>query len=541
MVRKYFCFIILCSSIAVFGQGNLQNSSKNYEGIISNYKQLTLQQLIDTASYFYSKNSYDTALVYYNLIINTPVKSNDIEQKKIVIRALNQSAIVYANLCNYRTSFELFLRALSLCEKIENVSFKPTIYNNIGFIYDKFNRFDIAKDYFIKALSLCGDSASMVIFLNNLGDNAIKREKIDSAFYWLNQSLRISKQHDNFYINVLLSSIADAYIKAKQYDSAFHYLKLSVSESRKVNNQVHESESLSKLGNLFFDVNKIDSALYYIDLSNLIAAEKKFIKISADNYLILSKIEESKGRTAKAFEYFKSYAHLKDSVYGFDQFSEINQLQRLYEVSKTNQQMEQLMIEQQINERTIQLQKIIQVIAFAIILIISVALCIILLQKRELKKAYKTLFDKNIEIVEIESVLSEVKSERKLQSNLTDEKLQELLDKILVVMDDKPVIFDPEFDVDKLAELTKSNQSYISQVINIVFNKNFRSFLNSYRIKEAQRLLSEPDAKKFTIEFVANSVGFKSRSTFYETFKDIVGVSPKYYLKSMQIHATAKN
>jgi len=85
-----------------------------------------------------------------------------------------------------------------------------------------------------------------------------------------------------------------------------------------------------------------------------------------------------------------------------------------------------------------------------------------------------------------------------------------------------------------LAELVQSNQNYVSLAINNALKKNFRSFLNSYRIREAQRLFSEPDAAKYTIDVVAFMVGFKSRNAFHDAFKEITGVSPKFYFKSVQ-------
>jgi len=108
------------------------------------------------------------------------------------------------------------------------------------------------------------------------------------------------------------------------------------------------------------------------------------------------------------------------------------------------------------------------------------------------------------------------------------------LHKILTLMEDSSIFCAPDFSVDKLAELVQSNQKYISQVINNVLKKNFRSFLNSYRIREAQLIFSEPDVKRYTIESVALRVGFKSRNAFREAFKEITGVSPNFYLNSMQ-------
>jgi len=69
--------------------------------------------------------------------------------------------------------------------------------------------------------------------------------------------------------------------------------------------------------------------------------------------------------------------------------------------------------------------------------------------------------------------------------------------------------------------------------INTVFKKNFRLFLNEYRIKEAQRLFSASDAGKYKIEAVGNEVGFKSPNAFRRAFTEITGVSPSFYLNSM--------
>jgi AraC-like DNA-binding protein len=100
------------------------------------------------------------------------------------------------------------------------------------------------------------------------------------------------------------------------------------------------------------------------------------------------------------------------------------------------------------------------------------------------------------------------------------------------------VCFITNFSIYTLADLTQSNQKYVSDAINSVLNKNFRSFLNEYRIKEAQRLLSEPDALKFSINAVATKIGFKSPTAFRNTFKELTGVTPSFYLKSIHNQKT---
>jgi len=57
--------------------------------------------------------------------------------------------------------------------------------------------------------------------------------------------------------------------------------------ARKNNELNLEANNLSNLGKLFFETNKQDSALFYINLSNNVAEENNFLEILADNYLLL--------------------------------------------------------------------------------------------------------------------------------------------------------------------------------------------------------------------------------------------------------------
>jgi len=513
---------------------NLMSNSFQNNNVISNFLHLSPKQLLDTGDYYRENNLFDQALMCYSVIINSPAKDTDEKQQKKIVEALNKSATIYGIMCDYRSAHELLIKALLLCEKYHYESYLPIIYNNLGNVYHRFKILDIAKTYFLKAMSLCSDSTVVVALLNNTGLIEMDKGVTDSAFYFLNDALKMSKQYNNIYLDIILNTIAQAHQKNQQYDSAFYYFQWSLKEARKKNNIAMEADNLSKLGYSFFETDKIDLALHYIDLSNTIAEENNFLEILAQNYLTLSEIEESKGRVVKAFEYYKTYASIKDSVFNIQNFEDINQLQRLYEVSKTNQQIEQFVIDQRIKEQQIHYQRIIQFITLAVLLLVSTILIAILFQKRRLNKAYKALFEKNLEIIHLQE--NSIESHRKkYKKNILSDNLQnELLDKILIIMEDTAIICDDKFSLEKLVEHTQSNSKYVSQVINDTLKKNFRSFLNGYRIREAQRLFSEPDAEKYTVESVALQVGFKSRYSFNEVFKDITGVSPGFYLKSIR-------
>jgi len=520
----------------LIGTGHASNTFNNND-IILKYKHLPIQHLLDTGDYYFNRDSFDTALVCYGLIINTPEKTPDYKGTEI-IEAHYKSAIVYNYIGDYRTSYKLLLMGLELCEKYQNNQFVSRLYTAIGDIYYHFEKYDIAKSYGLKALTTCQSDISMISILNNLGYLELVIGEQDSVMGYLDRSLQISRMNNNNNSHVVLNSIATYYKYIQQNDSAFYYFRLSLDETEQKKENITtaqvKAQNLSELGKLFFSINQKDSALLYLDLSNKVAADINYFDILAENYVALSKIEESEGNDKNALEYFRRYLHLRDSLFNVDRYGEINQIQRLHEISITNQQLEQLSIEQQIKERTIRYQHVIQIITFCVLLLIGVVLLIVYYQKRNLNKAYKALFEKNKEILEIQKDLSEKQHEKYQRNTLSDEMQKELLDKIFIQMEDPSVTCDVEFSLDKLAELVQSNHAYVSQVINTALKKNFRSFLNNYRIREAQRLFSEPDSSKYTIEFIALQVGFKSSSAFRATFKEITGVSPTFYLKSIQ-------
>ena len=486
------------------------------------------EQLLETANDYFYRSSADTALFFYNLVIND-FRQIGMEHQKRVVIALNRSAILYTRTGNFRAAYDFLIRALELAEAIGFYEHLPRIYTNLGNIYCHLGLFDLCREHYLIALDLTPES---IIVLNNLGYTETKIGQHHRASYFLNRAYKISRQQDNMHLEIILNSIAFFHKQQQHYDSAHHYFQLALMESRKNNHAESEAINLSNLSRLFFEIGEYDQALSYAILSNAIAESNAFLRILAENYRTLSKVERSRGHHQRAFDYFEWHMALRDSMLNIEKIRSINQLQHLREMSKVNQQIEEMMFEQQVKEQTIYLQRVFQLVTLVFLMLLGSLFVVIFLKNRNLNTAYNVLVEKNIEIIDLQK--------RKSPTNNISEKLKlnsdtqiALLDKILTIMDDTAVICDPDFSVNKLADLVNSNQKYVSQVINDTLKKNFRSVLNSYRIREALRLFSEPDASKYTIESVSIQCGFKSQLTFRNAFKEVTGVNPNFYLKSI--------
>ena len=88
--------------------------------------------------------------------------------------------------------------------------------------------------------------------------------------------------------------------------------------------------------------------------------------------------------------------------------------------------------------------------------------------------------------------------------------------------------------IKELADSIKTNPRYLSQVIHEEYGKHFSSWINSFRIDEAKRMIKDGILDQLTIEGVSTEVGFKSYSSFYSAFRTIEGRSPQEWVESIK-------
>lgn len=87
-----------------------------------------------------------------------------------------------------------------------------------------------------------------------------------------------------------------------------------------------------------------------------------------------------------------------------------------------------------------------------------------------------------------------------------------------------------DITLESLATELDTNQTYLSRYVNSECGQNFKTWINSLRIAEAQRLLAEKS--EIPLTRIAEKSGIKSSSTFYRNFVAVTGMTPSDYRKS---------
>ncbi|WP_025743883.1 helix-turn-helix domain-containing protein [Aquimarina pacifica] len=108
------------------------------------------------------------------------------------------------------------------------------------------------------------------------------------------------------------------------------------------------------------------------------------------------------------------------------------------------------------------------------------------------------------------------------------------IDTIIAYVEKEQFYLSPFASLKSLAQALNSSSNYISQTINANMGLNFNDFINQYRIEASKKRLLDQSYKHLTIEAIGNSVGFKSKATFYNAFKKHVALSPSAFIKLHQ-------
>jgi len=108
-----------------------------------------------------------------------------------------------------------------------------------------------------------------------------------------------------------------------------------------------------------------------------------------------------------------------------------------------------------------------------------------------------------------------------------------LFDKLEKLLEKEQIYRNPELRLSDVTLQLGSNRTYVSRLIHSRCKTNFCDYVNEYRIRHAERMLTSKENAQLSLDVVATQSGFASNSTFYRVFEKKNGMSPG---KFRQVH-----
>lgn len=257
-------------------------------------------------------------------------------------------------------------------------------------------------------------------------------------------------------------------------------------------------------------------------------------------YQRISEAETALGRYREALDYFKSYHSQADSIFNVERERSINELRVRYDAERQENMLRKSEID------LIRQQRRFQLLLLLLLFAVGISTVVYILYRRK-DKMYKQIVRQQYEFLKKEKKAAQPAmpppgptspQTEKPSPDRDDHAVRdaELFARIEYLMQTEGVYRQNDLTIERLAERLDTNRTYISRAINQQAGKAFSSYVNSYRIDEAVRRLSDVDDDT-PLKALAQMLGYNHLQTFYTSFQSAIGMpSSKYREKLLKLH-----
>jgi adenylate cyclase len=127
--------------------------------------------------------------------------------------------------------------------------------------------------------------------------------------------------------------------------------------------------------------------------------------------------------------------------------------------------------------------------------------------------------------------ITEVPENKYKKNLLSPQEIDRYKKKLTQLMERDTPFLDSELSLRSLADQMELPPNYLSQLLNAGFEQNFAEYVNSYRLEDFKRKLSDPAFQHLTLLGLAYESGFNSKTSFNTFFKKTTGTTPAAYRK----------
>ncbi|WMN11639.1 tetratricopeptide repeat-containing sensor histidine kinase [Marivirga salinae] len=338
------------------------------------------------------QGEYELSLINTRKALNLALQIKD---SLLITTNLNNLGYNYYNLGNYSEATENLLRALNIYSRIKEKYGLGYTLNNIGQVYLKLKNFSKASKYFNQAMELGKNTKNKHTILytsNNLGFLNLEQDKYQEAESFFKKSIEIAEKVSNKnWEATAYSGLAQTYYHLGDIDKAINEFKKSLILRVKIKELKGISEIYYYLSKMSASSGKIDSAMYYLNISQNIAKDAGIQDQLLDNFKLYKALFTQQDLLDSALIYQSRYIELREKQFDENSARSIEGIQLEIKEEETARKLASKDI--QLAKKSFQLNFFIAVAIF----ILLIAIVVFWFYKTQ-KKLGKALKIKNFKI-----------------------------------------------------------------------------------------------------------------------------------------------
>lgn len=318
------------------------------------------------------------------------------------------------------TAISYQLKSLGYFEEIKDKSNMAKVYGNMGITYWQQGNYEQALKFYNKALEIdlqLNNKRGISAGYNNIGGIYAQQKNNQKALECFLKTIKIDEEiGDEMGLSDTYGNIGNIYFDMGKYDESIGYQLKSIDLSKKVGNKNALCTGYMNMGAAYAKTKKYNDAIANCKLAMEIAKEINYKEAIKNTYKLFAEIYAETGDHKQAYDYFRNYSNLHDSLINEESNRQVTEMQTKYETDKKEKQNKLLQIENELSVKTIHQQK---VTSYFIIggLILSIALIFFVLRGYRHKQRAN-------------EIITRQKEEVELQKEIIEEKQKEILDSI---------------------------------------------------------------------------------------------------------------
>lgn len=550
--------------------------AKDYMTLVKKTSDASIDYIMKKAEHYLNAGHSDTALVYYMVACNRMNdKLSDKDKQQCAMAYLKKGNILYMK-GNYADALSAYFSGLRIYNDCKAKHEGGRFYNNIANIYCVFGDYAKGLSYYKKGYEFChkyGDKANAYKILANMTKVNIIKGNTSSArkYYKMSEKVKNPADKENCYMGIFNFGLI--LMAEKNYPEAINtYNELLNYAVKNKMGPRYICSAYRELYNNYMSLGNRDSTLKYLRLCESTAVKHGILHVYLDVLVKYADFYDSVSNYKAASRYRARYQREKDSIYDTHEFDAVKNEQTLYEMDKYDKYIASLNAREKERLQTISRQRLTIAGVTVVTAVIGVLLLLVYRQKGKIDKSYNDLFVINRDFVKqqeftrqrmlelsnrLKNSEAELAALRASQEHsdgageapdtavattaddadgknktlaISEDMRRKQLDAVIDVMENSTEFCSSDFSLARLATLVGSNSKYVSLVINDTFHKTFKNYVNDYRIRLAcLRMADTGTYGSYTLNAIAESVGFKSYTTFVELFRKVVGITPSMY------------
>lgn len=556
-MKKLLLIVAILVIAALVGMG----SATDYDRIFTEWNGASIKELKQKANQYLVAEKMDSALMFYTMTANKYHDNLPDSDKWACASAYNDAGYVYFyDRHDYSSSYTCLLKSQEIAEETGHNAILPYVYLNMGNIYISYQDYDAAIDFYRKSFYASIKTKAWTILLttlDNLISTTMSYKDVAGVMPEVRtfHKLRIPQMEMLDYTRSMCHAAEAAY--RKDNNAAIQWLDKAVTQvDTRLTPERYIWGAKTLKANIYAKQKNYQAAIAVMAEVER-QTQGTALDLQGEACKLLSQYYSQLGQADEAMRWNNLGLQLSDSLFRSQQYGLIRDMKSTFEIKKVDAKMREAE-----NHRRV-MAVVLSIVGVGAIVFLVMAL-LIYRKNQRLKTRNRDLFRRNEEMMRLgenerrlrevyegriklyeeeltalrtppvqETPSDDAPTEAKYQSSsLDDYAKQQLLNRINQVMDNVEEISVTDFSVSRLAKLVDSNSKYVSQVINEAYGKSFTTLLGEVRVRQACLRLCDTEAYgNLTIEAIAMSLGFKSRSNFVTVFKRVTGLTPSDYKK----------